>query len=644
MEVSCTMFRVPFWRLLVPMIAGERPVESASTTEGLPLAASLGPALEIAQIPTRSTLMDHRAVVICGLAVLLAAGAALVAQVLKHLIWLITNISFYGVFSASPGTPWNHQLGPFVIAVPILGAVIVGLMARFGSPAIRGHGIPEAMEQVLTNRSRIPARLTWLKPVSAAISIGTGGPFGAEGPIIATGGALGSLVGQVLSTTSTERKTLLAVGAAAGMAATFGSPVSAVLLAIELLLFEFRPRSLVPVALGSATAAGIRIAFEGAAPMFPMPDLTQPGGSALALYILAGALVGVASVCVTRAVYAIEDAFERIPVHWMWWPALGAIVVGVVGYFVPRTLGVGYSNISDIISSHMMFGAVLWLSIMKLISWSISLGSGTSGGTLAPLFTIGGGLGFVIGSGMHWLFPQAAVDVRIAALVGMAAIFAGASRALLASVVFAFETTLQPLGLLPLLGGCTAAYLVSCLLMRQTIMTEKIARRGVRVPAEYTPDFLDSITVQQVARRQVVTLNASDTLERVRGWIASAAPGSTHQGFPIVDDGGHLLGVVTRRDLLGAAGSTLTVRQLIRRPPVVVYADCTLREATDHMVNHDVGRLPVISRENGGKLIGIITRSDVLAAHRVRLSETRLEPPAKVFRFRLRSRLTVDSG
>ena len=313
-----------------------------------------------------------------------------------------------------------HGLGLWVIPIPIIGALIVGFMARYGSKAIRGHGIPEAMEQVLTNESRIPARITFLKPVSSAISIGTGGPFGAEGPIIATGGAIGSVVGQIIHSTTAERKTLLAAGAAAGMAATFGSPVSAVLLAIELLLFEFRPRSIIPVALAAVSAAGMRMAMEGSAPIFAMPNLQQPPVSALCFYILLGGLMGLIGVGVTRAVYFIEDGFEKLPIHWMWWPALGGLAVGLVGWLAPNTLGVGYYNIRDILSHNLTVGAIAFLCTMKFISWSISLGSGTSGGTLAPLFTIGGGMGAVIGSAFIWLAPNVGIDARIAALVGMA--------------------------------------------------------------------------------------------------------------------------------------------------------------------------------------------------------------------------------
>jgi len=591
----------------------EKEIEKSSTTNGLPVAPSMGPTLEAIHAPTRTTNVDPRILVICGLSILLAVAAAFIAKWLMELIGLVTNASFFGVYSSQTVSPTGNHLGLWVILIPPIGGIIVGLMARYGSVGIRGHGIPEAMERVLLHESRVPMRLTFLKPLSAAVAIGTGGPFGAEGPIIATGGALGSTIGQLLPTSSAERKTLLAAGAAAGMAATFGSPVSAVLLAIELLLFEFRPRSFIPVGLAAVTAAGIRFAMKMRYPVFDLPILTQPGQIALLSYILIGAIVGVASVLVTRSVYWIEDQFEHFRLHWMWWPALGAIPVGLIGYFEPRTLGVGYSNISDFLCGRLALGAIALIAFTKFISWSIALGSGTSGGTLAPLFTIGSGLGAVLGHFMAVCLPHVGVDPAIGALVGMAAMFAGASRAFLASVVFAFETTLQPLGLLPLLGGCAAAYLASALLMPHTIMTEKIARRGVRVPADYAADDLDSILVRDVATADCVTLEESRRLSEVRRWLAAGGRNAEHQGYPIVSSAGHCVGVLTRRDLLNPKHrDDLRVGQLISRPPVVVYADCTLRDAADHMVNHSIGRLPVIHRNEKRNGMGIITRSDLL--------------------------------
>ena len=598
----------------------EKPLTEASTTNAIPVAPSLGPTLAAMRVPHQSTVVTRRTVLISAVSILVAFAAGAIAQILIRLIGLITNISFFGRVSTSFISPAGNALGWWVVIVPVIGGVIVGIMARYGSAAIRGHGIPEAMEQVLLNESRIQPRVTLLKPLSAAIAIGTGGPFGAEGPIIATGGALGSVIGQLMRTTAEERKVLLAAGAAAGMAATFGSPVSAVLLAIELLLFEFRPRSIIPVAMASATATAVRIAFVGTAPIFAMPSLETPSGQALATYVVLGAIVGVFSVYVTRAVYVIEDGFDKLPVHWMWWPALGAVVVGFIGYFAPHTMGVGYDNIQRIVSGHLVGEALFILVVLKFVSWAVALGSGTSGGTLAPLFTIGGGLGYLLGVATAAWFPGLGIDPRIAALVGMAAIFAGASRALLASVVFAFETTRNPVGLLPLLGGCTAAYLISFMMMRESIMTEKLARRGVRIATDFVADFLDSVLVRDRMQKHVVSVAADDTLRIIRDWIGEHGPGSSHQGFPVLDAQGLVLGVVTRRDLMESdLPETTRARDLVRRPPAVVYEDNSLREAADHMVHEGVGRLPVVTRQNPYKVVGIISRSDLLSAHRHRL-------------------------
>ena len=573
--------------------------------------------------PPEYAAIDRRTILICVGAVFVAVGAALAAQLLIRLIGLVTNATFFGKLSTEFAAPRFGTHNPWlIVAIPVSGALIVGLMARYGSTAIRGHGIPEVMERVLYGESRIPARVLFLKPISAAIAIGTGGPFGAEGPIIATGGALGSLAGQFFHVTADERKTLLAAGAAAGMAATFGSPVSAVLLAVELLLFEYRPRSLIPVSLAAAVATGVRAAFSGTDPIFAIAPLAQPTGTALVSYALLGLIIGVCAVGITRFSYGIENVFERFGerfhVHWMWWPALGALVVGVIGVMSPRTLGVGYENITDLISGQIVGRALLALVALKLISWAVYLGSGTSGGTLAPLFTVGAGVGAWIGEQCAALAPWLGVDAHVAALVGMAAIFAGASHALLTSVVFAFETTRQPLGLLPLLAGCTASYLIALLLNRHSIMTEKLARRGASLRTDYAVDFLGQVLVRDVATRDVVTLRASDTIAAAVARIANDGADSTHQGFPVVTETGRVVGVLTRRDLL-TADVTLTVAQAIRRAPIVVFDDSTLRDVADQMATEGVGRLPVVERDAPHRLVGIISRSDLLSAHQPRL-------------------------
>lgn len=576
--------------------------------------------------PREYEVVDRRTVMIAALSVVVAVGAGLAAQLLTALIGLITHIAFYGRLSLRFVDPAGAHPGVItLLTIPVIGALIVGLMARFGSPAIRGHGIPEVMENVLFGGSRIPARVLVLKPLSAAIAIGTGGPFGAEGPIIATGGALGSLAGQLMRITSDERKILLASGAAAGMAATFGSPVSAVLLTVELLLFEYRARSLIPVALAAVTATGVRALFNGTAPVFQMSNVASPSVSALIGYSLIGLIAGIVAAGITRATYAIEDGFEilgeKFHIHWMWWPAIGALVVGVVGIFEPRALGVGYSNISGVLTGTIAGKALLFLLVFKFIAWSIYLGSGTSGGTMAPLFTIGGAIGALIGVLLSAAFPSLGIDHRVAGLVGMAAMFAGASHALLASVVLAFETTRQPLGLLPLLAGCTVGYLGSLMLGRNSIMTEKLARRGTSLRHEYTVDHLAHVLARDAASRNVVTLRDNQTVDDVRRWMSTRTHGSTHQGFPVLKADGLLIGVVTRRDLLDNEWpGSATIRDVIRRPPVVVYDDSSLRDAADHMVMENVGRLPVVTRDDSLKVIGIVSRSDLLAAHRPRLA------------------------
>jgi CIC family chloride channel protein len=597
--------------------------------EAIPIAPSMAPILASVAVDRPSSSVDLRVLFVSALSIGIALAAGLVAQILTKLIGLITNLAFYGRLSTRFASPAGNHLGVFVVAVPIVGGLVVGVMAKYGSKAIRGHGIPEAMEQILFNESRIPARLTFLKPLSAAIAIGTGGPFGAEGPIIATGGALGSLVGQMLEVTADERKTLLCAGAAAGMAATFGSPVSAVLLAIELLLFEYRPRSIIPVALASATAAGLRGAFLGFDPVFTMPNIASPTPVALAVYVLLGAVVGVASVGVTRAVYRVEDAFERLPVHWMWWPAIGAVAVGVVGYFVPRTMGVGYDNIDDIVGGRLLGVTLFVLCALKFVSWSIALGSGTSGGTLAPLFTIGGALGALLGETVARAMPSIGIDGRIAALVGMAAMFAGASHATLASVVFAFETTRQPMGLLPLLGGCTTAYLISCLLMRTSIMTEKIARRGVHIKTEYSLDVLSHALVRDFATRSVVVLAADDLVCDTREWILSDDSDARHKAFPVINASRELVGVLSREDILNRSqhGDTRLV-EMVSHAPDVIYEDCTLNEAADKMTAGGVGRLPVVSRSAPRTVTGIVSPTDLLGAHKRRRDGGRLAQPS----------------
>jgi CIC family chloride channel protein len=520
---------------------------------GIPLSTSLSSFYKKSNA-LRKGPVNKRVLYLSLQAIVNALFIGVAAKCLVYLISLITNLSFYGKFSFAPSSPADNQLGLLVMVVPIGGAILVGLMARFGSKAIGGHGIPEAMEKIILEDSKIPPAITFLKPLSAALSIGTGGPFGAEGPIIATGGAFGSLTGQLIHISSSERKIILAAGACAGMSAIFGSPLAAVLLAVELLLFEFSPRSIIPVTLACITGAGMHILLFEKGPVFAMPDIPMPSDGALALYVLAGLLIGVIASLVSRSVYAIEDLFEKLPIHWMWWPAIGAVAIGVTGYFAPHTMGVGYDNIQYLLKGSWSLTILLQLSLLKYISWAISLGSGTSGGTLAPLFTIGGALGALLGAATLHFFPSSGINLATAAMIGMAAMFAGASRALLTSVVFALETTGQSNGLLPLLGACVAAYFVSFFLMKGSIMTEKIKRRGVITPDSYEPDVLLGITVRELlAPVKTDTTNkpylyATDDV----GFAAEMMGKYNTDSLVVIDskDSGKVEGIITSRAIL----------------------------------------------------------------------------------------------
>lgn len=450
----------------------------------------------------RRVIQKKRLVRISVISVSVAIAVSFIARVLVSLINLVTNIAFYGTFSLAFRSPAYNHLGYWVIIIPAIGGILVGIMALYGSKAIRGHGIPEAMEQILTNKSKIKPAITFLKPISSAIAIGTGGPFGAEGPIIATGGALGSTIGQLFKITANERKVILAAGATAGMSAIFGTPIAAVFLAIELLLFEFSPWSILPVALACITgAAGHHLLFESG-PVFAMPDVAIPSNGALAIYSCIGIAIGFIAMGLTKIVYWIEDMFEKLPIHWMWWPAMGGLAVGIIGFFAPHTLGVGYDNITGVLSGTWPLTLILTLCFFKFLSWAIALGSGTSGGTLAPLLTIGGASGAIAGTLLLQFFPDCGLSIPMAALIGMSAMFAGASRAYLTSITFALEATMQSHALLPLLGACTASYLVSFFLMDNTIMTEKIARRGVYTPDTYEADPLQKLKVADVMSTQ----------------------------------------------------------------------------------------------------------------------------------------------
>lgn len=573
------------------------------------------------------------------LAAMIGILAGIIAYLLYDLIGLFTNLAYYHEWSFHFRSPEHTSLGLWIIAMPVVGGIVVGFLAKYGSEKIKGHGIPEAMEAVLTSRSRIEAKVAILKPLSAAIAIGTGGPFGAEGPIIQTGGAFGSLVGQLISTTASERKVLLACGAGAGMAATFNTPIAGVILAIELLLFEFRSRSFIPLVIASTLATSVRAVLLGQHSMFTMGNVDFDVLRGLPFYLLLGAFCGIVAIGFTKLLYWVEDQFDRLPIDDLWHPAIGALGLGIIGFFVPRVLGVGYDTISDILNNNLALKLLILIAIFKALALVISLGSGTSGGLLAPMFMSSAALGGVFAIAVNRVFPGAHLSPGAYALVAMAAVFGAASRATFAFIVFAFEITRDYNAILPLMLGCVIADLIALRYLPSSIMTEKLARRGLRVPEELEPGVLKVVRVGEVMRKDVQPISQEMTVgelaERTSGGRLSARASNGSgtaldltQGLPIAGEDGRLAGIVTQGDLLRALESdpsgNLTVLEAGSGAPIVAYPDELAHDAILRMLQYDIGRLPVVSRDDPRNMVGYFDRASLLGAWSRQIEEENL--------------------
>ncbi len=576
--------------------------------------------------------VQFRTALISLLAAMIGLAAGVIAFLLYNLIGLFTNIFFFHRFSFAFSSARNNHLGLLVIVIPVIGGIIVGIMARYGSDKIRGHGIPEAMEAVLVNRSRIEPKVAILKPISAAIAIGTGGPFGAEGPIIQTGGAIGSLVGQVMHTTAAERKVLLACGAAAGMAATFSTPIAGVILAIELLLFEFKSRSFIPLVIASTLATSVHFWLMGRGPMFQVGAVDFGLPHALPFYLVLGVLCGIAALGFSKALYWVEDQFEKLPIHDMWWPAIGALGLGIIGYFVPRVLGVGYDTISDILNTKMLLGAMLAVMVFKSAALLISLGSGTSGGLLAPMFMASAAMGSAFAMVVDKIWPAANLSPGAFALVAMGAVFGAASRAAFTFIIFAFEITRDYNSVLPLMLVTVIADAIAVRYAKNSIMTEKLARRGLHIHQDYEPDVLQQALVGETMSKEFDVVPVTMTVNELSDLIGRRDPSvSKHHALFIVDGDQQLAGIITRGDLVRSLeqdhSGTQTVLQAGSRNLAVTYPDEVLYDAAARMLRANVGRMPVVSRQNTKQIVGYLGRSGVMAARLRRLEEELVREP-----------------
>jgi H+/Cl- antiporter ClcA len=548
---------------------------------------------------------DRRLLLLCVIAAIIGGFSTVAAWALLNLIRFFTNLFFFQTFSFADRSPAAHHLGVWVILVPVLGSVIVGLMARYGSDKIRGHGIPEAIEAILFGKSRMSPRVAILKPLASGIVIGSGGPFGAEGPIIMTGGAIGSLIAQHFSVSAAERKTLLVAGATAGMTAVFGTPVAAVLLAVELLLFEWRPRSLLPVILACAVAGFGRPLLMEAGPLFPL-HTALPDLSALGVCLVAGLLCGALSAVMSKALYKVEDLFAHLPVHWMWWPALGAVAVGLGGWLQPRALGVGYDVIGDLLNHRIVASAALSLLLVKAVIWVIALGSGTSGGVLAPLLMLGAG----VGTAVSIVFPGS--DPSLWPLVCMAAVLAGVLGAPLTAAVFALGLTGDFNALLPLLLATGVSYGFTVMVMRRSIMTEKIARRGLHIYREYSVDPQERVFVHEVMTADALSMPSTLLLQDAEAQYFGQA--QQHRAFPVVDGNGAVLGMLDRALLQKAMHRPpgTTVGALFEEVADYALPTETCQVIARRMASLHLERLPVVRDPDGRQLIGIISRSDLV--------------------------------
>jgi CIC family chloride channel protein len=561
---------------------------------------------------------DYRMLLLAAMAIVAGTGGAFSAWALLKLIGFATNLFWYGEFSWAPALIANRP-PLLLLLIPIVGGLIVGLMARFGSDKIRGHGIPEAIETILFGESRLSLKVAILKPISSAVSIGSGGPFGAEGPIIMTGGAIGSLFAQLFRLSAAERKTLLVAGATAGMTGIFGTPFAAIMLAVELLLFEWKPRSFVPVATAVLIAFAWRPLLIGAGPLFPFAAPTPAGIVPVAISAFLGLVTGLLAALLSVLLYQIEDGFHRLPVHWMWWPAIGAIAVGIGGLMDVRVLGAGYGSIQALLDGDLVFRAVLVLLLVKAAVWLVALGSGTSGGIVAPLLILGGCAGFLIGE----YLPG---DPGFWAMIGMAGVMSGTMRAPLTGALFAAELTNHLSALPETVAAGTAAYAISVLIMRRSILTEKIARRGRHILREYSVDALEFMLAGQLMTRDPKTLPASMRIPNVVRFFADEAQ---HRSYPVVDKDGRLLGLVSRTDALrwqvaGASDGELA-DQLSDASTQFAYPETPCGRVADMMVESGVGRVPIIEPDTK-KVVGIISRQDLL---KVRSAQKRGEKVQK---------------
>jgi CIC family chloride channel protein len=557
---------------------------------------------------------DSRILYVSVLAAGLGSVSAVAAWALLEMIALFTNLFYFHRWSFVAHDPWQSGVHWWSPLMPVLGGLLVGLIARYLSPRVRGHGMPEAIETIVFGGGKVQPRVAILKPVATAIAIGSGGPFGAEGPVIITGGAIGSVLGQLLPMTGSERTVLMVAGASAGMAATFNCPMSATLLAVEILLFEWRPRSLVPVAIACVTASAVRRLLLGPQPLLHMEPTGAPiYHSAILCALILGIVAAFVAAGLSKAVHFSEAMFAKLPIHWMWWPAIGGLGIGLGGLVFPKALGVGYSTVQEMITGDTAWKLLAGILVIKSLIWVFSLGSNTAGSILAPLLMIGGALGAVMGH-LAPVMPQGAW-----VLVGMASVLTGAIGCPLTSAMLALELTHNGGLMLPVLLASVAAYAVSVLVMPRSMLTESLSQRGLHLSREFGVDPLETMLASQAMHTSVFALNDDATRKDAFDWLSKMeerggeAWSHWQRVFPLVDAEERLTGLLTRSQMMTAAKQADLSQPLVlsgSTTPTTVSPRNTLRECAAMMAETKLTSFPVVNGE--GKLVGVITIDDLL--------------------------------
>lgn len=560
-----------------------------------------------------------------GLAIVVGVVAGLGAVAFRKMI-----SGFQWLFFDGGASLFSFMGDYYVIILPAIGGIFVGLLVYFLAREAKGHGVPEVMAAVATKGGRIRARVSVVKAFASSICIGSGGSVGREGPIVQIGSSVGSTVGQWFKLHEDWIKTLVACGAAGGISATFNAPIAGVFFAHEVILSRFITISFVPVVISSVAATMIAQIFLGTQRMFPVPEYTMVSSWEILLYCLLGISAGIVGFLFIRVLYKSEDLFDARKFPDYLKPALGGIIVGLIGLYSyvyasdplsAGLFGVGYGadygSMDAVLSSDLTLGLGLLIGLLalKLLATSVTLGSGGSGGIFAPSLFMGSMLGGTLGIVFHRLFPSITAPYGAYALVGMAAVFAGAARAPITAILIIFEMTMDYKIILPLMTAVVISTLVARGLSRETIYTMKLRRMGIDISRREEIALMRRITVGEVMSLDFPTVSPKMPVAELTHMLEETG----HHGFPVVDEEGRLCGVVTLTDIQAAISrgesAQLTVEDIATRQVIVAYPDQSVHDALAQFGGRDVGRIPVVERNEPTKLLGVLRRHDIIKAY-----------------------------